>query len=133
MNLRISLILITILAWVSIFGVLIYKSDIGEEKVVQDSSFFYRISSQDISNISITNNSKSFSWYLGDDRVWYFDGMNKIPTDSFRWGGIIDLLAGPKLYRTISENIDDKSKYGLENPNTEISIYLNNGDKRTTS
>ena len=85
----------------------------------------------DISNISITNNSKSFSWYLGDDRVWYFDGMNKIPTDSFRWGGIIDLLAGPKLYRTISENIDDKSKYGLENPSTEISIYLNNGDKRT--
>ena len=131
MNLRISLILITILAWVSIFGVLIYKSDIGEEKVIQDSSFFYRISSQDISNISITNNSKSFSWYLGDDRVWYFDGMNKIPTDSFRWGGIIDLLAGPKLYRTISENIDDKSKYGLENPSTEISIYLNNGDKRT--
>ena len=131
MNLRISLVLITILAWVSIFGVLIYKSDIGEEKDVQESSFFYRISSQDITNISITHNTKTFSWYLGADRVWYFDDMNNVPTDNYRWGGIIDLLAGPKLYRTISENIEDKSKYGLENPQTEISIYLNNGDKRT--
>jgi hypothetical protein len=129
MNLRISLILIIILSWVSIFGVLVYKSDIGKEKEDQESSYFYRISSKDITNISITNKSTTISWHL-EDKIWYFDNLKGIPADSYRWGGIIDLLAGPKLYRTISENINNKSNYGLENPQTEISIYLKNGDVR---
>ena len=93
MNLRITLILIIILSWVSIFGVLIYQSDIGKEKEEQKISYFYRISSGDITNISITNNSKSLSWHL-ENNVWYFDDLNGIPADSYRWGGIIDLLQG---------------------------------------
>ncbi len=130
MNLRITLILIIILSWVSIFGVLIYQSDIGKEKEEQKISYFYRISSGDITNISITNNSKSLSWHL-ENNVWYFDDLNGIPADSYRWGGIIDLLQGPQLYRTISNNLEDKSKYGLDNPMTQISIFLDSGDKRT--
>ncbi len=130
MNLRITLILIILLSWFSVLGVLIFQSDIGEEKEEVDISYFYRISSGDIRNISITNNSKKLSWHL-EDNIWYFDQLNGIPADSYRWGGIIDLLQGPKLYRTISENIDDKAKYGLDNPATEISIFLDSGDKRT--
>tara|TARA_Y100001970_G_scaffold140544_1_gene173060 strand:- start:18869 stop:19885 length:1017 start_codon:yes stop_codon:yes gene_type:complete len=130
MNLRITLILIILLSWFSVLGVLIFQSDIGEEKEEVDISYFYRISSGDIRNISITNNSKKLSWHL-QDNIWYFDQLNGIPADSYRWGGIIDLLQGPKLYRTISENIDDKAKYGLDNPATEISIFLDSGDKRT--
>ena len=130
MNLRITLILIILLSWFSILGVLIFQSDIGEEKEENEITYFYRISSGDITNISITNNSQNFSWHL-EDNVWYFDNMNGIPTDAYRWGGIIDLLQGPQLYRTISENIDDKAKYGLDDPQTEISIFLDSGDKRT--
>jgi hypothetical protein len=130
MNLRITLILIILLSWFSVLGVLIFQSDIGEEKEENDISYFYRISSGDIRNISITNNSKKLSWHL-EDNTWYFDNYNGIPTDAFRWGGIIDLLQGPQLYRTIAENIDDKAKYGLDNPSTEISIFLESGDKRT--
>jgi len=130
MNLRITLILIILLSWFSILGVLIYKSDIGKEEEKKQISYFYRISSGDITNISITNNSETFSWHL-EGNTWYFDNLNGIPADNYRWGGIIDLLQGPQLYRTISENIDDKSKYGLDNPLTEISIFLDSGDKRT--
>ena len=130
MNLRISLVLIILVSWFSIFGVLVLKSDIGSEKNEEQITYFYRISSGDITNISIRNQDKALSWRLIDN-TWYFDNMDGIPTDSYRWGGIIDLLQGPQLYRTISENIDDKSKYGLENPSTEISIFLASGDKRT--
>ena len=130
MNLRTTLILIILLSWFSVFGVLIYKSDIGKEEEVKNLSYFYRISSGDITNISITNNSNTVSWHL-EDKIWYFDNFNGIPVDNYRWGGIIDLLQGPQLYRTISENIDDKSKYGLDNPSTKVSIFLESGDKRT--
>ncbi len=130
MNLRISLILIILVSWFSVFGVLILKSDIGSEENDDQINYFYRISSGDITNISIRNEDKAFSWRL-IDKTWYFDNMEGIPTDTYRWGGIIDLLQGPQLYRTISENFDDKSKYGLENPSTEISIFLASGDKRT--
>ena len=130
MNLRISLVLIILVSWFSVFGVLIFKSDIGSEKSEEQINYFYRISSGDITNISIRNQDRALSWRLIDN-TWYFDNMDGIPADKFRWGGIIDLLQGPQLYRTISENIDDKSKYGLDNPSTEISIFLASGDKRT--
>ena len=130
MNLRISLVLIILVSWFSVFGVLVLKSDIGSEKSEDQINYFYRISSGDITNISIRNQDNALSWRLIDN-TWYFDNMGGIPADTFRWGGIIDLLQGPQLYRTLSENIDDKSKYGLENPSTEISIFLASGDKRT--
>ena len=75
MNLRISLLLICILSWASIFGVLIYKSDIGKEDVENRSNFFYRISSQDLTNISITKGSKTLSWHSGKDHNWFFDNL----------------------------------------------------------
>ena len=130
MNLRISLVLIILVSWFSVFGVLVLKSDIGSEKSEDQINYFYRISSGDITNISIRNQDNALSWRLIDN-TWYFDNMDGIPADTFRWGGIIDLLQGPQLYRTLSENIDDKSKYGLEDPSTEISIFLASGDKRT--
>ena len=130
MNLRISLLLICILSWVSIFGVLIYKSDIGKEDVENTSNFFYRISSQDLTNISITKDSKTLSWHSGKDHNWFFDNLDGIPANNYRWGGIIDLLSGPKLYRTLADDIDDKSKYGLDDPSLQITMYLKNGDKR---
>ena len=130
MNLRISLLLICILSWASIFGVLIYKSDIGKEDVENRSNFFYRISSQDLTNISITKDSKTLSWHSGKDHNWFFDNLDGIPANNYRWGGMIDLLSGPKLYRTLAEDIDSKSKYGLDDPSLQITMYLKNGDKR---
>ena len=130
MNLRISLLLICILSWASIFGVLIYKSDIGKEDVENTSNFFYRISSQDLTNISITKDSKTLSWHSGKDHNWFFDNLDGIPANNYRWGGIIDLLSGPKLYRTLADDIDNKSKYGLDDPSLQITMYLKNGDKR---
>ena len=130
MNLRISLLLICILSWVSIFGVLIYKSDIGKEDVENTSNFFYRLSAQDLTNISITKDSKTLSWHSGKDHNWFFDDLDGVPANNYRWGGIIDLLSGPKLYRTLAEDIDSKSKYGLDDPSLQITMYLKNGDKR---
>ena len=130
MNLRISLVLIILVSWFSIFGVLVLKSDIGSEKNEEQITYFYRISSGDITNISIRNQDKALSWRLIDN-TWYFDNMDGIPAHKYRWGGIIDLLQGPQLYTTISENFDDKYKYGLDDPSTEISIFLASGDKRT--
>mgnify|MGYP003301977380 FL=1 len=59
MNLRISLVLIILVSWFSVFGVLIFKSDIGSEKSEEQINYFYRISSGDITNISIRNQDLS--------------------------------------------------------------------------
>ena len=59
MTLRISLVLIMLVAWFSVFGVLIFKSDIGSEKSEEQITYFYRISSGDITNISIRNQDRA--------------------------------------------------------------------------
>ena len=84
MNLRISLLLISILSWVSIFGVLIYKSDIGKEDEKNISTFFYRVSSQDLTNISITKGSKTLSWHSGNDHNWFFDNFDGIQSEEIQ-------------------------------------------------
>ena len=76
MNLRISLLLICVLSWVSILGVLIYKSDIGKEDLENTSNFFYRVSAQDLTNISITKGSETLSWHAGKDHNWFFDNLD---------------------------------------------------------
>ena len=40
MNLRISLVLIILVSWFSVFGVLIFKSDIGSEKSEEQINYF---------------------------------------------------------------------------------------------
>ena len=67
MNLRISLVLIILVSWFSVFGVLIFKSDIGSEKSEEQITYFYRISSGDITNISIRNQDRALSWRLIDN------------------------------------------------------------------
>tara|TARA_B100000401_G_C52800914_1_gene718532 strand:- start:1094 stop:2110 length:1017 start_codon:yes stop_codon:yes gene_type:complete len=90
--------------------------------------FFYTISPKDMNKIHIKTNNLENSWYFDDElNRWFFENLNKIPTDLYRWGGITQLLSGPKTQRVISQQIDDPIKYGLDDPKTEIKLYINDG------
>ncbi|MFL2664916.1 MAG: DUF4340 domain-containing protein [Dehalococcoidia bacterium] len=90
--------------------------------------FFYTIAPKDMKNINIKTKNLENSWYFDkDSNRWYFEKLNKIPTDLYRWGGITQLLSGPKTQRVISQEIDDPKKYGIDEPKTEIQLTINDG------
>ena len=131
MSLRFSLVLIIVLSYASIGAAVFIDGDFGETDAA-DLPFFYTVSSEDLRTIAIRHGDVEQSWSQRvSERRWYFDGMQDIPADLNRWGGITTLVGGPKVARTLEESIDDPALYGLDNPGTEITLTLRDGDTRT--
>ncbi|MEX0761033.1 MAG: DUF4340 domain-containing protein [Dehalococcoidia bacterium] len=131
MSLRLSLVLVIILAYASIGTVLVLKNPVGSDSTSQP-PFFYRLDSEDIRHISIETGGEEIGWhYREDERRWYFDDLQDIPANLFRWGGITTLLGGPRTQRVLEETIDDPAVYGLDDPNTVISVTIRDGNTVT--
>ena len=124
MNLRLLLVLVTILAYVAI-GATWFITNPAEEIVEPDPPFFYTLAPEDLRNISINTGEKVTSWSLRENLSrWYFDDLNDVPADLFRWGGITQLLGGPRTQRVLAQEIDDVSLYGLDDPSATFAVTL---------
>ena len=127
MNLRFLLVLITILSYVSI-GVTWVITNPPVEAKEPVPPFFYTLSPDDLRNISIDTGEKVSSWSLREDlNRWYLDDLDNVPADLFRWGGITQLLGGPRTQRVLSQSIDDITLYGLDDPSAEFAVTLRDG------
>ncbi|NQW20143.1 MAG: DUF4340 domain-containing protein [Chloroflexi bacterium] len=124
MNLRLLLVLITIFSYVAI-GATWFITNATEEFAEPEPPFFYTLAPEDLRNISIDTGDSVSSWSLREEsRRWYFDELENIPADLFRWGGITQLLGGPRTQRILAPEIDDLTLYGLDDPTAEFSITL---------
>jgi hypothetical protein len=127
MNLRLLLVLITVLSYVAV-GVTWFIANPNEEVKEPEPPFFYTIAPDDLRNIKITVGDAVDSWSLDEEeRRWFFDNLKGIPVSMFRWGGITQLLGGPRTQRVLATKIDDESKYGLDNPGSSITVTLRDG------
>ena len=125
MSLRISLVLVIILAYISI-GVTCYFTQQNESTYdLEDPPFFYNVDPDALSRIIVELDSQKQSWrYNSDFEKWFFEDPPNIPASMFRWGGVTQLLGGPKTQRVIKSEIDNLSKYGLDNPSMIITLEL---------
>ena len=124
MNLRFTLLLITGLSYIAI-GVTWFLTNPASEQQEIEPPFFYTLAPDDLRHIEIDIGDDKTGWNLRKDtRRWYFDDMDDIPADLFRWGGITQLLGGPRTQRVLSQEIDDESLYGLDDPSTVITVTL---------
>ncbi|MDP6667929.1 MAG: DUF4340 domain-containing protein [Dehalococcoidia bacterium] len=127
MNLRLLLVLITVLSYVAI-GVTWFITNPTEEVEEPQPPFFYTLASDDLRNIAIKAGDVTASWsFREESRRWFFDEYENIPADLFRWGGIPQLLGGPRTQRVLSQEIEDESIYGLNTPSTSIMVTLRDG------
>jgi hypothetical protein len=93
-----------------------------------DPPFFYNLDSDDIKTISVETGGKRGAWYFNEKfDSWFFEQEKDIPANLFRWGGITQLLGGPKSQRVIKSQIDNLSDYGLDNPLMVITVGLVDG------
>ncbi len=127
MNLRLLLVLITVFSYVAI-GVTWFLMNPADALEEPDPPFFYTLSPDDLRNIKLDTGEAVSSWSLREDeRRWYFDELNDIPADLFRWGGITQLLGGPRTQRVLAQEIDDVALYGLDTPSAKFSVTLRDG------
>lgn len=127
MSLRLSLLLVIAACWIGIAASFAINTLSVEERTEQP-PFFFTLSPDDLRNISISSGENTTSWHYREDfRRWFFDNEVAVPTDLYRWGGITQLLGGPRTQRELSKSIDDPAKYGLDQPQLSIKVQLRDG------
>ena len=124
MSLRVSLVLVIVACWIAI-GASIVVKQLGQVERAEQPPFFFTLSPDDLRHIEISGGENSTSWHFReDDRRWYFDDEKDVPTSLFRWGGITQLLGGPRTQRELKKTIDDPALYGLDDPLLSITVQL---------
>ena len=124
MSLRLSLVLVIAACWIAI-GASIVISQLGQEERAEQPPFFFTLAPDDLRNISISSGSNATSWHFREnDRRWYFDDQQDVPTSLYRWGGITQLLGGPRSQRELKKTIDDPALYGLDDPLLTVNVRL---------
>ena len=91
------------------------------------SPWFYQVSFDDIVHIVVRNDQRQVAFEKVRPGMWVFEDPEGIPTDQFRWGGIVLLLSGPQTQRdfsTVRQTIDDPAEYGLDQPELIIDVGL---------
>ena len=123
MNFRISFILLVLVAVVGGY-VLIFELQ-RQPETPPKPPWFYDISSDDITGISVAYGGQQQS-FVKKQQGWVFEDSEE-PVDMDRWGGITLLLSGPRTTRVVEEQIDNPAEYGLDPPQSYITVRLRDG------
>jgi hypothetical protein len=111
-----------------VVAIVAYVNPFKEELRFQARSpWFYQVDMDDIIHIDVKNNERHVAFNKLNPSTWVFEDPEGVPTDQYRWGGIVLLLSGPMTQRdfsTVRETIDDPAEYGLDQPELIVDVGL---------
>ncbi|MBM12708.1 MAG: hypothetical protein CL759_11590 [Chloroflexi bacterium] len=121
MNLRLSILLVVVLI---VFGgtfLVLRFSDSNESE--NGNPWLFRINEGNIVNIVVDYQGEPTTFYRTPASLdWYIQGDPDIPVFQQRWGGTPLLLSGPRVTRPLSDTIEDPAAFGLEPPETAVTV-----------
>lgn len=127
MSLRLTLVLV-ILVSISSIVVTFAVTDQTIERVSGGPPFFYTLSEGDIRRVEIDSPNGVMAFVLDDvANYWFFEGDDTMPVDRQRWNGVTTLLGGPRSQRQLEASFGDPALYGLDTPDTTVTIGLRDG------
>ena len=97
-----------------------------------DEDWMYRVSEDDLYRIEVSAEG-------GDGQVgvvytrapgsarWYIQGAPSVPVFNEKWAGTPLLLSGPRVNRTLAEQIDNPAAYGLDPPKSRVKVVDGSG------
>jgi len=130
MSIRLTGILILLLALTA--GLILYLRAHQPQTKEEERPELWDVDEKKINRLEIrlVREKKQIAFFLDKERdKWFFDDYRKTPLDKKRWGGIVFLLSNPKGKRKIADKAEDLYKYGLETPQTIITLGLDNISK----
>ena len=109
MNLRLLLVLVTVLSYVAI-GVTWFITNPPEEIKDPPPPFFYTLSPDDLRNIQISTGGETISWsYREENRRWFFDDLEDVDRAPVRIGvnagGHLERVATSRFTRAVLVSI----------------------------
>ncbi|MBU16827.1 MAG: hypothetical protein CL725_03890 [Chloroflexi bacterium] len=126
MNLRLSILLVVVLL---IFGgTFLVLRFTDSNKYEEGRPWLYRIDESDIVALELNYQGEEISFFRSPASLdWYIagePGVNPdIPVFQQRWGGTPLLLSGPRVTRPLSVTIENAASFGLEPPETSVTVF----------
>ncbi len=126
MNLRLSILLVVVLL---IFGgtfLVLRFTDSNEFE--EGRPWLYRIDESDIVALELNYQGEEIAFFRSPASLdWYIAGepgvSPDIPVFRQRWGGTPLLLSGPRVTRPLSVAIENAASFGLEPPETSVTVF----------
>ena len=126
MNVRLTVLLVIVLSLV-IGGVFISRALSTKEPPKQEPQLF-KVKETDITSVSISYNDQRID-YVKRQNGWTITLPGENMPVSQRWSGSTLVLSGPRCTRAVSENIEDPSLYGLDNPTMAVELTVAGGSR----
>ena len=97
-------------------------------KPKNQSPWLYRIDEGDIIALELVYQGEEIAFFRSPASLdWYIAGepgvSPDIPVFQQRWGGTPLLLSGPRVTRPLSETIEDAAGFGLDPPETAVTVF----------
>ncbi len=131
MNVRLSILLVSVLV---LFGgtFLIWQFFLRTPERTPDEDWMYRVSEDDLYRIEVGAEGENgrvevvYTRAPGSSR-WYIQGDPPVPVFNDKWAGTPLLLSGPRVNRTLAEQIDNPAAYGLDPPRSRVKVVDGSG------
>ena len=125
MNVRLTALLVLLL--VLIGGSVLITGVLDDKEQKESEPWLFRINLDDMVGISVVYKDQRMDYAITGDHQWVIKDGNDTPVYLDKWAGKPFLLSGPKCSRALVEQIDDPAKYGLDSPQTRVTILDKSG------
>ena len=142
MNVRLTAVLIVVLALVG--GAVLITRALDSKTVENEPTQLYRVTEDDITGVTVSHDGESVEYQLltdqasiaaalGDDptiggrpldSLWVIKDGNDTPVFLEKWSGTPLLLSGPRSDRGALQSLEDPATFGLDPPQTSVTIKL---------
>ncbi len=124
MNVRLTILLVVVLAIIG-GSVAIAQSLRTKEPKTQE-PWMYKVNEQDIASISVIHKDEQVDYALEGDH-WVIKDGNDSQVFIDKWSGTTLLLSGPRSARFLADQVDDPARYGLDSPQTRVTLVDKSG------
>ena len=127
MNIRLTVLLIIVLILFggTFAGVILTR----DPEPKQDQAWLWRVDDNSLVNITVTFEGDTVEYQKKPGGIRWFiveeDGDRQVYQD--KWSGTPLLLSGPKVNRTLSDEMENPSQYGLDPPVTKVQMTERTG------
>lgn len=127
MNLRLSILLVAVLL---IFGgTFLVVRLTGSDPAPETRPWLYRMDDSSLAHISVTHRGETVEYSKRPGTFdWYIQGPNGTLVFQDLWGGKPLLLSGPRVSRAVSAKLEDPANFGLDPPQTQVTITDRSGN-----
>ena len=127
MNLRLSIILVVIL--IVFGGTVLVVRQTRSSGGIPDEPWLFRMDESALVNITVSSGGQSVEYARKPGgSTWYIQEEPEVPVFMAKWGGTPLLLSGPRVNRVLRGTIDNPASYGLDPPETAVTVVQRGGE-----